>query len=160
MLSNISDIKRYRAKERIRKTGTALLRWLFLAGFIFVIIYPVINMLTRSFMTPADWYDNSVLWLPQHFTLANIKVAGKSLNYGKAFVSSVLYCVAITLLQLFSCTTAGYAFARYKFPGSRILFAGVILTLIIPPQVTMVSSYISFGDFNILGGFFRFRDLK
>ena len=128
-----------------------LARTVVILGFCFVILYPIINMMTRALMLPRDLYDNSVLWVPRNFSLANVKLAARAINYWGAFSNSLWSSSLVTLLQLFSCLTAGYAFGRYKLPFRRVLFALVILTLIIPPQLIMVPSYLNFRYFDIFG---------
>lgn len=137
-----------------RKTGNliwAFARAIFLIGFSFAILYPLLNMITRAFMEPQDLYDSSVLWVPQHFTLANFEIAIKGLNYGEALFNSVWSTCAATLFQTASCTFAGYALARYNFPFRKLAFGLVIFTLIVPPQLTMISSYIYFNNLHMLG---------
>ena len=141
----------YSAKRRGKSWGWTFIRAIFILGFSFVILYPLLNMLARAFMAPQDLYDSSVLWLPKHFTLINLQITARSLQYGKAFWNSLRTSGMATLLQLFSCVTAGYAFARYRFPMRRFLFVCVLLTLIVPPQLTMISSYMYFSDLSLIG---------
>lgn len=141
----------YTVQRRTKSWGWVFIRSVFILGFSFVILYSPLNMLARAFMAPQDLYDSSVLWLPKHFTFINIEISAKALQYGKAFWNSLWISVAATLLQLFSCLTAGYAFARYKFPLRRLMFVCVLLTLIVPPQLTMISSYMYFSDLSLIG---------
>ena len=138
------------AKKKGKSWGWALIRSVFILGFSFIILFPLMSMLARAFMQPRDLYDSSVLWLPKHASLDNIQIAAKGLKYGVSLFNSLWSSLLATLLQLFSCVFAGYAFARYAFPFRKLLFAGVILTLIVPPQLTMISSYMYFNDFDVL----------
>ena len=140
----------YTAQRKSKEWGWAFVRTIFILGFSFVILYPLFNMLTRAFMEPQDLYDSSVLWLPRHFTLINFEIAGNALHYGQSFLNSLWTSTLATLLQLFSCVTAGYAFARYKFAFRNILFVLVLVTLIVPPQLTMIASYMYFSDMSLL----------
>lgn len=140
----------YTVQRRSKECGWTFARTVFILGFSFVVLYPLITMLTRAFMEPQDLYDSSVLWLPRNFTLINFEISSKALNYGHAFWNSVWTSVLATLLQLFSCVTAGYAFARYRFTFRNVLFALVLVTLIVPPQLTMVPSYMYFSNLSLL----------
>ena len=141
----------YTLQRRSKSWGWTFIRSVFILGFSFIILYSPLNMLARAFMAPQDLYDSSVLWLPKHFTFINVEISAKALQYGKAFWNSLWTSVAATLLQLFSCVTAGYAFARYKFPLRRLMFVCVLMTLIVPPQLTMISSYMYFSDLSLIG---------
>lgn len=140
----------YQTKQRSWKVIWAFIRTIFILGFSFVILFPLINMLSRSFMAPEDLYDSSVLWIPAHFTLENFKVAIEGLKFGESFFNSFWSSLLSTIFQAASCTLAGYALARYNFPGSKIIFKLVIFTLIVPPQLTMVSSYMYFNNLKLL----------
>lgn len=73
----------YKAKERVKRVVWAVLRSVFVAGFCFIILYPVINMISRSLMSPVDLYDNTILWLPKHVTADNFRVVAAVLDYGR-----------------------------------------------------------------------------
>ena len=70
----------YSAKRRGKSWGWTFIRAIFILGFSFVILYPLLNMLARAFMAPQDLYDSSVLWLHKHFTLINLKITARSLK--------------------------------------------------------------------------------
>ncbi len=137
------------AVRKGRKWLWALVRAVFIIGFSFVVLYPLLKIISQSFMERRDLYDASVLWLPKHFTLENYAYTIEWMDYVPSFLNSLWSSTLATLLQLFSCVTAGYAFARYRFPFHRILFGAVIVMLIIPPQLTMMASYMQFYDFDV-----------
>ena len=133
------------------KAGVAILRTVLLVGFSYIILHPIILMISKAFMAQEDVFDNSVLWIPKHFTLDNLEVAIDTMKYGKALLSSVLSSLASTVMQAIPCMMAGYAFARFKFKGSKLLFAVVILTILMPPQQFMTPLYLHLSRFDIFG---------
>jgi len=136
----------YTVERKGQIYGWALIRMIFILGFTFVIAYPLLTMVARAFMDPRDLYDSAVLWIPKHPTFINISIAARGLGYGEAFWNSMWTAVLATLLQLFSCLPAGYALARYNFPGHQLAFVVVLATLIIPPQLTMLPSYLYWSN--------------
>ncbi len=146
----VSKNKLYLIQRRSKEYTLAFARTVFILGFSFVILYPLITMLSRAFMEPQDLYDSSVLWLPKNFSIINFQISAKALNYGIGFLNSLWTSVLATVLQIFSCITAGYAFARYRFAFRNVLFVLVIFTLIVPPQLTMVPSYMYFSNLSML----------
>lgn len=148
--SKKTQFNRVRQYNAMKKWGWAIIRFIFILGFSFVILQPLLKMVSQSFMETEDLYDASVLWVPKHFTLENYSYVIKWMNYGKAFLNTFWSTSIATAFTLFSCTTAGYAFARYSFKGNKILFALVIVMLVTPPQLTMMSSYMDFYDFDVL----------
>lgn len=154
MKDRITKNRRYnKAMSRVRKWFLALLRSVFLIGVCFVILYPVIQMISSAFMSKNDIFDNSVILFPKEFSIDNIKYAWEQMDYPEAFKNSMILCIGVTVLQTVSCLLTGYGFARFQFPGNKILFAMVIFTLIVPPQLLMISMYIHFQFFDIFGIF-------
>lgn len=74
---------------------------------------------------------------------------GKSL-FGSWLVNSLAIATGRLVLTLVVASLAGYALARFKFRGSRLLFAALIFSMTIPAQVTFVSNYLIFRDLSLL----------
>ena len=144
----------------MQKTGSpakrffvSLVRFVFLTGFAFVILYPVITLVSKAFMHQQDLYDNTVLWVPKHFTLENLKFAWNAMDYPNSLGNSLVVVVFTTLLQTVSTMLVGYGFARYNFPLKKLLFGVVLLTIVLPPQQMMTPLYLHFKSFDFLGLF-------
>ncbi|WP_245424326.1 carbohydrate ABC transporter permease [Sinorhizobium sp. BJ1] len=74
---------------------------------------------------------------------------GKSL-FGSWLVNSFVIAIGRLVLTLVVASLAGYALARLKFRGSRLLFAALLFSMTIPAQVTFVSNYLIFRDLSLL----------
>lgn len=140
-----------KARKHTSKIGMGLIKAVFLIGFSFIIMYPIISMVSKAFMQQGDIFDNTVIWIPKHFTLDNLKMAAETMNYGKSFANSVFISGMCTALQTVMCMTVGYGFARYDFPLKNILFVIVLLTFLIPPQAMMIPLFLEFRNFDVLG---------
>lgn len=138
-------------RKRVLSCIWSVFRLILLIGITYVILSPLLSKLSLLFMDSKDLGDLTVKWIPKHFTLNNIKTVSYILDYGKCVLKSVLICGLISILQVASCTMTAYCFARFKFRGSRLLFALVIGTLVIPPQTYVVTLYTQFQRFDILG---------
>lgn len=158
MTSKIAFSQRVSESRRLRKVERTtsqviggLVKAVFLVGFSFIILYPVITMISKAFMQQQDVYDNTVLWMPRHFTLENIQFAYNSMGYLAALGNSLLVVTVTTLLQTFTCMLVGYGFARFRFRGKNLFFGLVILTILVPPQQLMTQLYLYFKDFDLFG---------
>lgn len=151
MESDTQKIFRKKQLERSTKIVWAILRTVFLLGFSFVILYPVLSMVSKSLMQSRDLYDTSVLWIPKHWTLENMGFAWKEMHFTFALSRSMLFSILATVLQTFVCLMAGYAFARYEFPFRNLLFVFVILSILVPPQQILTPLYLHLIDFDIFG---------
>ena len=126
-------------------------RLLLLIGISYVILYPMLVKLSVAFMPRDDLNDVTVKWIPRGLTLDNIRVAAGAMHYLTSLLKTVLVCGLVALLQVVTCTMAGYGFARFKFRFNGLLFAVVILTLVIPPQTYLITLYTQFQYFDIFG---------
>ena len=126
-------------------------RAILLFGFCFLIMQPLLDKVSVSFMEEKDLYDATVISIPRNFSTENYKIALSLMNYFPTLIQSIIIIIISAALQVASCTLAAYGFARYKFPGRNILFMCVFLLIIIPPQTILSSLYLNFQFFDIFG---------
>ncbi|MBO9604432.1 MAG: carbohydrate ABC transporter permease [Paenibacillaceae bacterium] len=129
----------------------SIFRAVLVIGISFVIVYPLFEKLSMMFKPQEDIYNLNVIWIPQHPTLQNIKDVMTVMQYGSTVFHTFLLSGLTMLLLTVTCALAGYAFARLKFPGSGLLFACVIFTIVVPPQTVMLPNYLNFKSFDPLG---------
>lgn len=141
------------SESGIKRLLSQVVRFVFLAGFAFVILYPVVTLVSKAFMHQQDLYDNTVLWIPKHFTTENLAFAWNTMNYPQALKNSLVVVVLTTILQTVTTMLAGYGFARYNFRFKGLLFGIVILSIVIPPQQMMTPLYLHFKEFDVAGLF-------
>lgn len=132
--------------------------WLFfrtviLFGVGFIIMYPVIYMVSCAFRESSDMNDPSVMWIPKHFTLSVIKDTVKAMDFGNTLKNTLFLNVGCSVVQVISCAVTGYGFARFDFRGKKFLFVIVIMMILVPPQVISLPLYTQFMNFGI--GSFR-----
>lgn len=138
-------------KEKWRKRSVALFRMVLLIGIAYVILLPLIHRLSSAFMSLEDLYDQSVRWIPRTPTLRNFKLMWEHMEYVQSFARSFFLATMTSVLQLVTCAMVGYGLARFKFPGSNVIFGLAVFTLVIPPQLIMVPAYLNFRFFDFLG---------
>src|SRR5512137_1944530 len=68
----------------IKKWGWALIRTIFLIGFCFIIIYPLLIIVSKAFMLRDDLYDPSIILIPKNYTLENINWVISIMRYWRA----------------------------------------------------------------------------
>ncbi|GHV66641.1 transporter [Spirochaetia bacterium] len=139
----------------LKKTGGDLFyklcRAILLFGLCFLILQPLLNKLSVSFMEQRDLYDGTVISIPRHFTLSNYALAGRLLSFWPSFLQTLGIVITSSVLQITACTLAGYGFARYKFPLKNFWFLCVMLIIVVPPQTIMASLYLNFRFFDVFG---------
>lgn len=134
-------------KQGVGKLGII---YLLLICIGFVYLYPLLYMISRSFMPIDDLLDTSVNWLPSQFYLKNYVNAAKSMDFWKTFGQSIIIAGVPTIINVVICSIVGYGFARFEFRGKNIMLGVLIFSFILPPQITMMPTYVLYSDLGLL----------
>lgn len=143
----------YLLKKIVMKYAISICRFILLFGMCFLILQPILNKISISFMPEKDLYNPIVISIPENFTTENYILASKLMSYSKALFNSFVVSLTIAILQISMCTLVGYGFARFEFPLKKFWFACVMLVILIPPQTISGSLHLHFRYFDILGIF-------
>lgn len=94
---------------------------------------------SQVFNLPPNWIPKPVVWsnYPDSFT---------ALPFARAYWNSFYIAAIVVSSQLLTCSMAGYAFARIKFPGRDTIFIVFLATLMIPQQITIIPTYLIMRD--------------
>jgi len=113
------------------------------------LLFPFVWMLLNSFKERSDFISN--IWgLPVNFQISNyydaligfqIQSGSNKYNIFEMFLNSVFVTAVGTFLSIGFSTCSAYVVSKYKFPGSKILYAISIFTLIFPVVGTLPSQY-------------------
>jgi multiple sugar transport system permease protein len=118
-----------------------VLVWAMTAVIGLTIIFPVYWILLSS-ITPKDMlFTSPINYIPLKPTLENyaalfkdINVLGMIVNTGIIIICSVIFSIVFSLL-------AAYAFARFSFPGSKIAFAFLLISVMLPMMSTVIPMF-------------------
>ena len=141
----------YLLKKTIMKYLGSIARFILLFGMCFMILQPILNKISVSFMTQEDLYNPIVIAIPEHFTTENYILTNELIDYTHTVVNSFLIALFIAILQVAMGTLVGYGFARFEFPLKKLWFACVMLVILIPPQTISSSLHLHFRFFDIFG---------
>lgn len=122
----------------------------------FIYLYPILHMISSSFMSLDDLLDSSISWIPSSLNFDNIKQAAASMDYWNSLWKSIVIAGLPTLCNLVSCAIIGYALARYSFPGHNICMGIIILSFVLPSQITMIPTYVLYSKIGILNTIWAF----
>lgn len=147
----------YLRRKQFVEAMWPIFRGLIVFGLCFIIIYPLLYMITAAFRTRADMNDPTIMWIPRHFTTSNIKDVVKAMEFGKTLGNTLKLNIVCSVLQVLTCAVTGYGFARYNFKGKNILFFIVIMMIIVPPQIILIPLYMFFRYFNPLGIYYMIK---
>jgi multiple sugar transport system permease protein len=131
------DVRQSRAGERAR----LVLSYGLLLLIALVFLYPFMLAISTSFKTLPEINQRPTALIPQTFTLAGYERMF-ALNVGRWAFNSFLIATVVTVTTVLFAALAGYALARIRFPGSRVLFWAVIGTLMVPGIVQLIPMFI------------------
>jgi multiple sugar transport system permease protein len=142
-------------KIPIRKRIIALLRHVVLIAVTIAFLMPFYWMLISAFKENTMVFSNPIKWFPNPIRWQNFPAA---FNYpGFPFLkflwNSTYYAGMVTIGTVISCSMAGYAFARLRFPGRNSLFSVTIASLMIPGIVTFIPVFLLFKNLGWLGSY-------
>ena len=120
--------------ETVKKYAISIFRGILLFGMCFMIIQPILNKFSFSFMAEKDLYDTTIIVLPKHFSLSNWRIAISLLDYKHSLFNTIWVSVLVSLIEVFVCSLVGYGFSRFNFPFKRFWFFCVLLVIVITPQ--------------------------
>ena len=57
-------------------------------------------------------------------------------KFFRFFLNSLFYALALTVITCYTSAIAGFVLAKYRFRGRGILFAGILMTMMVPGLLT------------------------
>jgi len=119
------------------RLGTTL-RYVLLIGGAILMLFPFVWMVDASFMTSSEIQARPPVALPAEPQIQNFPLLLDVLPFGRLYLNSAIVTLGTVLGVLMTSSIAGFAFAKYEFPGREILFYIILATMMIPFFVTLI----------------------
>jgi multiple sugar transport system permease protein/raffinose/stachyose/melibiose transport system permease protein len=126
---------------KVKKTTVNLLIHLFLLTVGVTCVFPLLWMISSSFKTQEMIFKDMSL-IPTSFHFENYYNAWIEGGFGRYFLNSVFYTVAVVLGIVIISSMAAYAFSRLRFAGRNVLFIIFMAAMMIPIQGSFVALYV------------------
>jgi len=114
---------------------------------------PLLWMLSASLMPTGEALSLPPRLLPSQPTLAHYVDLFSRLRLGRSLGNTLLLASLITGISLLCNSMAGFAFAKLRFRGRDRLFALLLATLIVPPQVTVLPLFLELRGLHLVNSF-------
>lgn len=138
--------------KALYKTILDVLTYVVLLFGALTMLVPFLWMISVSFRLPAEQFSRNII--PNPFTLQNYFDLFEDLP-NQAFlyltVNSFKLSILAVIGQVLTCAMAAFVFAVVKFKGRDFLFALLVATLMIPPQVSLIPNFIIFKYLGWIG---------
>ena len=119
-----------------------------------LMFFPFFWMIATALRPPGQEADLSLIPQP-YLAWENFS---RAWNYPRApfaqyTINSFVIAIVSTLLGVGLNGLAGFAFAKYKFPGREVLFYMVLATLMVPFQITMIPIYVTIAKLGLINSY-------
>jgi len=115
-----------------------------------VTLAPALWMVSASFMSAGEASTFPPRLLPTRITLEHYFTLFTRLQLSRYLVNSLVLSVSVTVISLFFNSMAGYAFAKYRFPGRDRLFRFLVSEMVIPAQVTTLPLFLMLNKVGLI----------
>ena len=131
--------------------------WLYLPALLLSVgtVYPLLWNVMGGFKNARDAANFSGALIPAQPTVSNYRTIIGATPFLHYVWNTLLYAGSVTVVALLVAASGGYALARLRFPGRRVLFVGILSTMMIPFSVIMIPLFLivkSLGWVNSLWG--------
>lgn len=142
-------------KKTAHKPGSSLAAKILLTALIWglgiVMVIPFIWMLSTSFKGMNEVFTFPIEWIPPSPTLKGYRALfSGSVSFFVYFLNSAKVAVIALFGTFFSCTLAGYAYAKINFFGRNKIFMMKLMTTMLPGMVTILPTYMIYSKLSLL----------
>lgn len=141
----------YQTKKHCQSFIVNAARYIVLISFSYMLIYPIIFIISSTFKSNADYYDVTVQWVPKNWSLGSFLLAFDILDYWKSLFSTLKNEIVAALIEVFSCMVAAFGLTRFNIKGKKFLNFILIITMLIPFPMYLIPSYVNFRFVDFLG---------
>lgn len=134
-------------RRRAARPGTVIVGAVLLLGAL-ATAFPFFWMLSSAFKPMSEAVAYPPHLLPQEPTFQYFVTLFREMEFGRYLVNTLIL-VAISMVGLLAMAMAGYGFAKFSFKGREGLFFVVLMTMMIPVQVTMIPTFLIINAANL-----------
>ncbi|MBF6612423.1 MAG: carbohydrate ABC transporter permease [Chloroflexi bacterium] len=136
----------------LRKIVRLLPAYLLMVLIAALVVLPLLWMLSTSLKPKSQWFTQDIEWIPRTFTLDNYQrlFSNPATPIGNWFFNSVFIALVSTAAVLAIDSLAAYAYARMEFPGRKLLFGLMLLTLFLPGMMFLVPNFLTIASLHLL----------
>lgn len=118
--------------------------YLILISISYVFLYPLLKMLSMTFMAKEDIINPEVIWIPSKLAFNNIQVATHVMHLPESFWSTLWFTTLLALSQTVVTALTGYALARFDFKFKKVWFVFILMSFVIPVPIVIIPRIMMF----------------
>lgn len=126
------------------------LRVIFVVALVSLFFLPMFWVVLSAFKSETELVQYPPRLFPKVWSLANFVSGLEFGNFGLFFWNSTVVTVISTIITVVISTMAGYAFAKFDFPGKKVLFMIVLATLMFSLEIIMIPMFLTLKRLGLL----------
>ncbi len=139
---------------RVRNFASVSLLHVFVVALAVWSCAPFLWMVSASTMRLGEASQFPPRFFPEKATLEHYRALLEHLNMGRYFLNSLVLATGVSAASLIVNSMAGFAFAKFAFRGKRLVFSLLLVTMIVPGQVTMLPVFLLLKHLHLLNTYF------
>lgn len=131
---------------KMSRTSKVIIMLLLIAVSLYF-LGPFLWLIITAFKTETEANQYPPVFLPAKWLFSNFVESWRAQPFNVYLLNSIIVTSLHTLGTLISCSLTAYGFARFNFKGKNVLFMILLMTMMIPWDVTMIPQYMEFKLF-------------
>jgi cellobiose transport system permease protein len=148
-MASLQDTKRPRGIKGTRSRGVAL-HAVLVVGLL-LSAFPFYWAVIMSTHTSTEIFTYPPKLLPGSHFLQNVRSLFDNIDFFGSMLNSLLVASAVTFLVLFFDSLAAFVFAKFQFPGRRVLFALLMVIFMVPTQLAIIPQFVMMAKIGWIG---------
>lgn len=137
----------------------SILRYLMLTVIGYIVLYPLLYMISSSLKEMKALLDVRYIWIPRYISVETFKTAFGYLDFIPSLIKTLTLQVCSALIEIFVCAFIAYGFARFNFKFKKAAVLFLMLSLMVPLPMYSLSLSVNFRQLDFLGIFGLFNKL-
>jgi len=139
--------------HRFRKLTGRTVIYIVLIGLGAIFFLPFVFQVSTSLKAERQIFVYPPIWIPNPVIWRNYTDVFDYAPFMRYPLNTLIICSAHLFGTIFTCSLAGYAFARLRAPGRSIVFMVMLGTMMVPWMVTLIPVYILFAELKWINTF-------
>ncbi|KUM78166.1 carbohydrate ABC transporter permease [Streptomyces curacoi] len=113
--------------------------------------FPFYWAVIMSTHTSSEIFSYPPKLLPGSHFLENVRNLFDAIDFFGSMWNSLLVATTVTFLVLFFDSLAAFVFAKFRFPGRKLLFALLMLIFMVPAQLAAIPQFVIMAKIGWIG---------
>ncbi|MDX2603834.1 carbohydrate ABC transporter permease [Streptomyces caniscabiei] len=124
---------------------------LFLVLAVVISVFPFVWTIVMATNTTRDIYKSPPKLTPGSHLLENIRGVLDTVDFFGSMLNTIVIACATTVLVLLVDSLAAFAFAKFEFPGRKLLFGLLLVFMMLPLQLAVLPQFILMSELGWVG---------